>query len=443
MVNQKVEGKKRSGQQAVFNVMGDLEFDYPCTDKASGDMLAWGEVPNAVLMHDTNVTFEYDCGNTNPELPFWTITGGALYSFPVSAQLEPPRPLNLWQLWQLSQLNSAKSLKLSYSGQYCEALMGGASEDPDAANTLYLGSKDYVEVASLKVQGLAYRTRPGEYFMSNLFFGTVTASGSAGRVAGHRAAFSYHTDNDKALKEVNAVDHGSPTLNATMMFRPKEGNICEAHGVIGTGKVSLLLGDADACKVNPISRGRVHAVFRCGAAASDLGTYVITTDHLSGGTIDLVAKSGFLVEIESGSLRLTGKNANQDTWNTVLTLQQQTVSSGDKAEAVAEPGTLQWAGKITAKVYVAMPRVHGNLRLFGAMTLKFRIMDDGPEIQSITAELEASYPVLRGDLPFWLRAKLKEHDACGAPEVGPGRTRLERHSTRLPTPTLLSWMPPA
>ena len=96
-MNQKVEGKKRSGQQAVFNVMGDLEFDYPCTDKASGDMLAWGEVPNAALMHDTNVTFEYNCGNTNPELPFWTITGGALYSFPVSAQLEPPRPLNLWQ----------------------------------------------------------------------------------------------------------------------------------------------------------------------------------------------------------------------------------------------------------------------------------------------------------------------------------------------------------
>jgi hypothetical protein len=44
-------------------------------------MMAWGEVPNAVLMHDTNVTFEYHCGNTNPELPFWTITGGAFYSF--------------------------------------------------------------------------------------------------------------------------------------------------------------------------------------------------------------------------------------------------------------------------------------------------------------------------------------------------------------------------
>ena len=101
----------------------------------------------------------------------------------------------------------------------------------------------------IKVQGLAYRTSPGEYFMSNLFFGTVTASGSAGRAAGERVAFSYHTDNDKALKEVNAVDHGSPTLNATMMFRPKEGDVCEAHGVIGTGKISLLLGDADACKV--------------------------------------------------------------------------------------------------------------------------------------------------------------------------------------------------
>ena len=28
-VNQKVEGKKRHGSQAIFNVMGDLEFDYP------------------------------------------------------------------------------------------------------------------------------------------------------------------------------------------------------------------------------------------------------------------------------------------------------------------------------------------------------------------------------------------------------------------------------
>jgi len=56
-------------------------FPTVCTDKASGDMMAWGEVPNAVLMHDTNVTFEYHCGNTNPELPFWTITGGAFYSF--------------------------------------------------------------------------------------------------------------------------------------------------------------------------------------------------------------------------------------------------------------------------------------------------------------------------------------------------------------------------
>ena len=64
-------------------------------------------------------------------------------------------------------------------------------------------------------------TKPGEYFMSNLFFGTVTASGDSGRAAGQRASFSYHTDDDKALHEVNAVDHGSPTLNATMMFRPK------------------------------------------------------------------------------------------------------------------------------------------------------------------------------------------------------------------------------
>jgi hypothetical protein len=28
-VNQKVEGKRHSGKRAVFNVAGDLEFDYP------------------------------------------------------------------------------------------------------------------------------------------------------------------------------------------------------------------------------------------------------------------------------------------------------------------------------------------------------------------------------------------------------------------------------
>ena len=30
--------------------------------------------------------------------------------------------------------------------------MSGGSEDPDAANTLYLGSTDYVELANLKVR---------------------------------------------------------------------------------------------------------------------------------------------------------------------------------------------------------------------------------------------------------------------------------------------------
>jgi len=155
-----------------------------------------------------------------------------------------------------------------------------------------------------------------------------------------------------------------------------------------------------------------------------------TTDDLSSGTIDLVEESGFLVEIKSGSLRLTGKNPNEDTWNNVLTHQQQSVSSGDQAEAVSDPGTLQWAGKITAEVYVAMPHVHGNLRLFGVMKLQFRIMDDGPDIQFITAELEMSYPVLRRDLPFWLRSRFQEHDACGAPEVDESkedmRTKLQK-----------------
>jgi len=83
-----VKGRFHSGKQAVFNVMGDLEFEFPCTGVAGGDMVAWGEVPDAVLMHDTNVTFQYNCANTNPQLPVWTING--------------------------------------------------ASEDPDAANTLYL-----------------------------------------------------------------------------------------------------------------------------------------------------------------------------------------------------------------------------------------------------------------------------------------------------------------
>jgi hypothetical protein len=74
-----------------------------------------------------------------------------------------------------------------------------------------LGGKDYVELASLKVQGLAYRTRPGEYFMSNLLFGTVTASGDPGRIAGHRVSFSYNTDDDTALREVQAGPrHSSP-----------------------------------------------------------------------------------------------------------------------------------------------------------------------------------------------------------------------------------------
>jgi hypothetical protein len=130
--------------------------------------------------------------------------------------------------------------------------------------------------------------------------------------------------------------------------------------------------------------------------------------------------SGFLIEIESGSLRLTGKNkGGQETWNTALTLQQQAVTDarGGGAEAVADPAALQWAGRITAAVYVAMPRVHIHLRLFGSMTLHFRILDDGPDIQSITAELKVSYPVLRAHLPFWVRSKLKEHDACGAPQV--------------------------
>jgi len=102
--------------------------------------------------------------------------------------------------------------------------------------------------------------------------------------------------------------------------------------------------------------------------------------------------SGFLVEIESGSLRLTGKNkGGQETWNTALTLQQQAVTdaAGGGAEAVADPAALQWAGRITAAVYVAMPRVHADMRLFGSMTLQFRILDDGPDIQSITAELKA------------------------------------------------------
>jgi len=58
-------------------------------------------------------------------------------------------------------------------------------------------------------------------------------------------------------------------------------------------------------------------------------------------------------------------------------------------------------------------------------------MEDGPEIKSITAELEVSYPVLRGDLPPWLSAKLEEHDACGAPEVGPSTYLAKCPSTHL------------
>ena len=172
---------------------------------------------------------------------------------------------------------------------------------------------------------------------------------------------------------------------------------------------------------------------RCGIAAGEHGTYVLTTNDLSGGTIDLVEKSGFLIEIESGSLKLTGTNPNLDTWNTVLTLEKQSATKGEEADDMMDPGSLQWAGEIAASVYVAVPRVHGNLRLFGAMTLTFQMMEDGPEIQSITAELEVSYPMPRGDLPSWLSAKLEEHDACGALEVGPGTNFLKCPSTHLRT----------
>jgi len=216
-VNHRVTGKYIAGKQTFFTVQGDLQFDFPCVSKISSDLIAWGEVPGAVTMHDTNVTFEYDCGNMRSQIPYWTINGG--------------------------------------------------SEEPYAANTLYLGSTDFVEVESLKVQGLAYRKKAGTYYMSNLFFGTVSSSGSSQRNVGERTTFSINTEEDKKLKEVEAVHHETKHLKASMMFRAMDTSACEDHGVIGTARVSVSLGVLDACGVNAITRGRVHAVHRCGSPA--------------------------------------------------------------------------------------------------------------------------------------------------------------------------------
>jgi hypothetical protein len=41
--------------------------------------------------------------------------------------------------------------------------------------------------------------------------------------------------------------------------------------------------------VNAIAPGRVHAVSRCGTAAGEHGTYVLTTDDLSGRAVHVDA----------------------------------------------------------------------------------------------------------------------------------------------------------
>ena len=195
--------------------------------------------------------------------------------------------------------------------------------------------------------------------MSNLFFGTVASSNLPDRIKGSRASFSYDTEKDNKLREIGAVDHRTPTLNASMVFRHQDTEHCEDHGVIGTARVSVAMGKHDACGVNAVSRGRVHAVRRCGAAATEHGTYVLTTDSLSGGTIDLIDESGFLIEIESASLRLTGTNSGtEDTWNQILMLQKQAVEDAKNGlEAVTDPIELQWDGEIEGLVYVAVPKV--------------------------------------------------------------------------------------
>ena len=44
----------------------------------------------------------------------------------------------------------------------------------------------------------------------------------------------------------------------------------------------------------------------------------------------------------------------------MLTLEKQSVTKGDEADDMMDPGSLQWAGEIAASVYVAVPRVHGR-----------------------------------------------------------------------------------
>ena len=46
------------------------------------------------------------------------------------------------------------------------------------------------------------------------------------------------------------------------------------------------------------------------------------------------------------------------------------------------------------------------------MKLQFVLEERGVEIKSITAELQVSYPVLRKDLPSWLRMRFRAHEEC-------------------------------
>jgi len=52
-VNHRVTGMHIGGKQTFFSLQGDLAFDFPCVGTASGDLISWGEIPSAVLMHDT------------------------------------------------------------------------------------------------------------------------------------------------------------------------------------------------------------------------------------------------------------------------------------------------------------------------------------------------------------------------------------------------------